>query len=150
MSRRRLSPRTIVRTIILVALTAPVLVEAGMLDSWLKKGEAKPIQAVRYELDPPLVFDAGSLALDPSGRWLVGASRLTLTDRSVISRDGRRLDRRDLRLGEDARIMGHRLADGTVAVKRLSLFTLRPAPAQFGVDAMDAAVVGELSPDAPN
>jgi len=147
MDRVRFSHRAIVRTIILLALATPLLVQAGLLDSWLKKGKAESPRAARYDLAPPLVFDAGPLAVDASGKWVVGATRLTMTSATQIYRDNQRLDPRDLRMGQEARVMGYPLGDGSIAVYRLALYT-RPTLVDLDVRRSGGAEVGELPPDA--
>lgn len=156
MHRPRTTHHRIFAAVLSLALAAPLLAEAGLLDFArnLVKGKSPRGAAAtarppaRYSFEPPVAYDAGPLTVEPDGRWRVGGSRLTLHAKSNILMDDRQLAAGDLRLGQEARVMGHRLKDGTLQVRLLTLVPPRLLPA---VGTMDPAqpVVGKLPPGAP-
>ena len=150
MIRRFITKHGALRLVIVACLATPMLVQAGLLDKWLKPDDGGGALRARFDLEPALVFDAGVLELDLSGSWKLGASSLVFTEDSQIRMDGRELDASDVRLGREARVVGHRLADGSLAVHRLTVESTRHQVTELGALEAGDRPVGELDPNAPN
>jgi hypothetical protein len=150
MIRRTFTKHQALALVVIVGLATPMLVQAGLLDKWLNKGRDDQLPRPHFDLEPSLVFDAGTLEIDLSGRWKLGSSSLVFTEESQIQMDGRSLDADELRLGREARVTGHRVADGTVLVHRLTVESTRRQVTELGVLEAGLQPVGELPPDTPN
>ena len=150
MFRRHFTIRPLLTVLIVLVAATPMLVQAGLLDSWFGKGKAEMPERARYDREPDLVFGAGPLAVDLKGNWTVGNCSLTFDEDSVIGRGAQTLEPRDLHLGQEARVMGHRLADGTIAVERLTLCTTKQQISQLNLMVPLESPVGEMSGNAPN
>ena len=149
MIRRHFTIRPILTVLIVLVAATPMLVQAGLLDSWLGKGKSELPETARYDREPELVFGAGHLAVDIRGNWTVGNCSLTFTEDSVIGRGKHALEPRDLHLGQEARVLGHRLADGTIAVRRLTLITTKQQIMKLNTLEPLGAPVGEMSGNVP-
>ena len=132
MNRQRCFRSLATALLVATAVTAPLAATAGMLDRWFKKGGGEPPETARYDLEPTQVFDGGTLGTDLSGRWRLGGSVLVFEEGSRIVAGGQELEPRSLRMGQEARLTGHRLADGRVAVHRLRLLTTRQPSTGLG------------------
>jgi hypothetical protein len=139
MNRQLPTRRPLAALVILTCLAAPFSAGAGMLDKWFKKGGERP-DCARYDREPSLVFDGGTLAIDLSGRWKLGGSVLVFGGSSEILQGSVEATERNLRMGQEARVTGHRLADGTVLVRRLRVLTGRQQINDLGqLDGLDRA-----------
>ena len=149
MLRQRITTHTALRLLIACFLAMPVLVHAGLLDSWLQKdADERPTRA-RFDREQPQAFDAGTLSIDLKGNWKLGGSSLIFTEESIVRMDGRELSLRDLRMGQEARVVGARLGNGTVVVRRLTVESQRRRITELGALEAGTSPVGELAPDAP-
>ena len=133
-----------------VILALPILAQGGLLDGWLDHGKDDTFSAVHFDRQPPLVFGAGALSVDLVGRWTVGNLSLTFDDDSKIRQGRQTMTAQALRLGQNAVVMGYRLGDGSVRVRRLSVRTTAQNIGNSGGGGADAGAVGELSGDVPN
>ena len=149
MIRRHFTIRPLLTVLIVLVATTPMLVQAGLLDSWLGKGKTELPEKARYDREPDLVFGAGPLAVDIMGNWTVGNCALTFTEDSVIDRGKQTLGSQDLCMGQEARMMGYRLPDGTIAVSHLTLTTTKQKISQLNTLEPLVVTVEKMPANAP-
>ncbi len=150
MFRQHINKHPVLVALTVIAAATPMMVHAGLLDSLLGKDSAEMPEMARYDREPALVFGAGPLETDILGNWNVGGCSLRFTEESLVRIGQKEADARDLHMGQEARVMGYRLADGTVAVRRLSVTTMRQQASKLGVLERVELPVGEMPENSPN
>jgi hypothetical protein len=133
----------------IVAVLVPMTVQAGLLDSWFAGKDRDQPPYARYDREPPLEFDAGVLSVDAFGHWKLGGHSLTFVDDSLVTHGDRAVRVRSLRMGQEARVAGHRLEDGTLAVTRLQLVQRSHQLTKLGTVDHDLRPVGEAPSGGP-
>ncbi len=108
------------------------------------------LSGVRREVRFFAPLQALALSVALVGRWTVGNLSLTFDDDSKIRQGRQTMTAQALRLGQNAVVMGYRLGDGSVRVRRLSVRTTAQNIGNSGGGGADAGAVGELSGDVPN